>query len=254
MAVSKFSLTLETEPQANFHDFERIVLEEYESECKKYTSHGLFHLVATDHQWENATGNTTIEVDGTKTIVNRPTFNLPVDPAANAGTATVSLYSRHADRYQNVVEITENLKKCLLASLGADNVSHISDPIHGIRNITAFQIMEEMRKLHGTASAEVILAYKQKLEIAMTADQSFSSIACVHRNTHSQLLRADQPLSMFDKVTLLVRAVSNRIDIIEAVKSYKIRVRSNIRRHDGAHNTASTEHDRSGRRICRCSR
>ena len=224
MSGIKFSVTLEVEPQANFHEYEKAVMEEYESECKKYANHGLFHLVATENQWASAIGNTKISAEGVNKDVARPVFNLPNDPAANAGSAAVALYTRYVDRYQNVVEATEKLKKRFLVSLGVDNVSHISDPIHGTRNITAMEIMEAMRILHATPSADVILAYKQKLEVTIVAEQTFSGIVCMYRNTHNQLMRAEQPLSMFDKVSLLVRSVSTLSDIVEAMKSYKVRV------------------------------
>ena len=221
MAATSFNITLENDPEAIFSDFETQIQNVFAAECTEVFEHGLYHLIATDEQWETATGNTEINEAGANITKDRPTTAMPADLAANPTSAAISLYVMRRAQHVKIKETAEKLKQRLILSLGVENFSIISDPTHGTRNISALEIMQIMRDLYGVPSASVLNVQQMQLEVPILAEQSFGSLSSQHRNIHAKLVKANQPMSEFQKVTLLVKAMATRSDMMRAVEHYK---------------------------------
>ena len=140
--IKPFAINLLTEPYDNVHEFEGLELSAYATAGTAYGAGGLFHLVASDAQW--AAENTVAGV-----VAPRPNFELPAEPAGNAGPAVLAQYNARVKRFETIQ-----------ASIGEANVSVLSHPRKLMRGYTDRQILDRMLLKYGTPTAMSIQKHK----------------------------------------------------------------------------------------------
>jgi hypothetical protein len=210
-----FAINLLTEPYDNVHEFEGLVLNAYATAGTAYDAGGLFHLVASDAQW--AAENTVAGV-----VAPRPNFELPAEPAGNAGPAVLAQYNSRVKRFETIQECVQGIKAKTIASIGEANVSVLSHPRTLMRGYTDRQILDLMILKYGTPTAMSIQKHKDYLLAMIKDDEDFDVFAAKHRKWHVKLELAAQPVSEFDKCDKLQKATASRSNVSEAIRTFKV--------------------------------
>ena len=177
----------------NFAEFQRQVYDYASSICLDNGflthRHGLLSFVVTTNIWENLPGNQIPDGAVPPNIAFRPRDILipPEIPAENANAWRLFEYRT---KETAVLLLTRRLKDALPSS----GRNEISDPILGMGQLTALDIMTHLRTQYGTLTSEDYKALHAQLSHKLDSATNFTGFAADQRLIFQQLAAYGQPI------------------------------------------------------------
>ena len=157
--------------------------------CAQHEPTGALTLVARDDTWNAYPGHVTNVAQVTAgthapAYEARPTWTLPIAPAATASNGAFSLYRSALDRNHAYSAATSTLAQALLASIGPDNKVSLEatfDPAP-LYSLTPRAIVDAMFAQHGTTNPQDLVLLRAPLHEPLPA------LANLERHMNSFLL------------------------------------------------------------------
>ena len=230
LKLTAFTSSLADEPRFHLEAW----LEEAETAavnlCPQHDPTGALTLVATDVVWEQQPENLTNLAQvlaGTHQAVYRarPTWTMPVTHAANAASATVSIYRQELTRFNEYTLASKALAKVLLDSIGPKN-QVLLKTLHPTLKIYAFtprQIVDAMFDKHGIPQSEDIIKLRSPLDLALTSLSDLENHMANFLLASQRLTRSGQGKTPYEYFETYLVTVSGFPSVALAMLGYYAR-------------------------------
>ena len=208
----------------NFAEFQRQVYDYASSICLDNGflthRHGLLSFVVTTEIWQNLPGNGIPDDAVPPNIVFRPRDILtpPEIPAENANAWRVFDY--RTKEFDKVAVAVLLLTRRLKDALPASDRSELSDPILGMGQLTALQLMTHLRTQYGTLTSEDYKALHAQLTHKLDSATNFTGFAADQRFIFEQLAAYGQPIPELQKCDFLRSGTCHLFPVQKAIESY----------------------------------
>lgn len=135
---------------------------------------------------------------------------LPQDTKKDAiaiHTAIVSDWTYRYERFAKQAKARNLLKTELINALDVNTARRLSDPEHGFRQLTAADILADLAKTFGVATAMDLDTNRDSLSVPFEISGDFEAFVQRHLDAHLFAARSKQPISEADKVAAFRRAL-----------------------------------------------
>lgn len=207
-----------------FAEFQRQVYDYASSSCLDSSflahGHGLLSYVVTIATWQTLPGNEMIDEEDPPNIIfrQRDTLTPPVMPADNANAWRIFDYqTKEFDKAAKAVLI---LTRRLKDALPAADRNELSDPVLGMGQLSALNIMDHLRAQYGTLTTEDYKNLHAQLSHKLDSAADFTGFAAGQRFIFQQLAAYGQPIPELQKCDLLRTSTCHLFPIQKAVDSY----------------------------------
>lgn len=129
--------------------------------------------------------------------------------AVSRHNAEWSRWKFHHERFQLQQTQLQNFKVLFLGSLDNNSLTRLTDPIHGIRQVTVAEIHTYLVNRHGTMVSVDLLSLATALEATYQPSLPIEDLLQLHRNAHAIAAGQIQPFPEYQKVHLLRQAVKS---------------------------------------------
>ena len=208
----------------NFAEFQRQVYDYASSICLDNGflthRHGLLSFVVTNEIWQNLPGNAVQDDAVPPNIILRPRDVLtpPEIPAENANAWRVFEY--RTKEFDKVAVAVLLLTRRLKDALPASDRNELSDPILGMGQLTALQLMTHLRTQYGTLTSEDFKVLHAQLTHKLDSATNFTGFAADQRFIFQQLAAYGQPIPELQKCDFLRNGTCHLFPVQKAIDSY----------------------------------
>ena len=200
--------SLSDNPHQQFPAYQRAIYDAASNVCLAVNPHGLMWQVASDTVWAGLAGNTT-DVNGVPTVAARPDPQRPVAPPEAGTHGQWNSYTHRHKDYVLYIDETAKLTKIIKDSLPDVDRNALNDPLFGLAQRSALQIMNHLRDQYGVLRATDYIALNETLRVRMDPSGDVVATAATHTLIHAQLAAVGQPSSELLKITTLVQSFSH---------------------------------------------
>ena len=208
----------------NFAVFQRQVYDYASSICLDNGflthRHGLLSFVVTTNIWQNLPGNQIPDDAVPPNIAFRPRDVLipPEIPAENANAWRVFEY--RTKEFDSVATAVLLLTRRLKDALPSSDRNELSDPILGMGQLTALDLMTHLRTQYGTLTSEDYKSLHAQLSHKLDSATNFTGFAADQRFIFQQLAAYGQPIPELQKCDFLRSGTCHLFPVQKAIDSY----------------------------------
>ena len=182
----KISPTLDENPRENLAKWLDSVHAAARHYCASHGANGALHLAASAEFWLAVNGGA---------VVARPVHPMPGPLAPAAGPAERINHLAEVELAKDMADAAATLRQLVIASLGPTELEHVTDPVLGLHNATANNLITAMVARHGEFTEADLDGFFVRLDIKLKALDSYDAHA-----------------SEFNRVLRLINQVGVRLD------------------------------------------
>ena len=217
--IPSLGVSLERDPATNLPQWIIAVQELCASKCTSLygSNYGLIHH-----------SQTLIEYHAERTrngdlVGDKPVHKLPDELGANPNAAQVSARERRIKEYTTEAEEIAAIRTLMTRSLGAENISIITNGSNVLRTHSILDIIEKMKEKHFVLNSIQLTELRAQLEVSLDDATKVETLISKHRNLHAQLQQQGPhaEISMAYKLEFLVQATSTIAEMAEIIRDYK---------------------------------
>ena len=190
----KISPTLDENPRENLAKWLDSVHAAARHYCASHGPNGALHLAASAAFWLAVNGGA---------VVARPVHPMPGPLAPAAGPAERINHLAVVEIAKDMADAAATLRQLVIASLGPTELEHVTDPVLGLHNATANNLIMAMVARHGEFTEADLDGFFVRLDIKLKALDSYDAHA-----------------SEFNRVLRLINQVGVRLDGFPACRRF----------------------------------
>jgi hypothetical protein len=130
------------------------------------------------------------------------------------------IYDRALTKRSDFLRASAILRQSILTSIGTQNVATITDPVHGATVLTIPIILNHMRLLYGTPTADDIAALKTHLHTRLTAPSDFPIHVQHFRSAAAKHDAINSPTPPYELFLLFVNTIKHHPAIANSLTMY----------------------------------